>query len=92
MVMIGIHTPESKGEAKIEAVRKKVKENKMTYPIAIDNELNTWKKWKVRYWPTTVIIDKKGYAKYYWEGEMNYDKVKAEPILRKKIEELLEEK
>lgn len=90
--MIGIHTPETKGEAKIDAVRKKVKENKMSYPIAVDNDFKTWKQWNIRYWPTTIIIDRKGYGRYYWEGEMNVEKVKAEPILRQKIADLLAEK
>ena len=45
VTMIGIHTPETKGEAKLEGVREKVKENKFDFAIAVDNDWKIWNAW-----------------------------------------------
>jgi peroxiredoxin len=91
-VVIGIHTPETRDEAKFDRVRQKVNDNKMTYPIAIDNAGKTWEAWHNDSWPSIYLIDKKGRVRYRWVGELNWGETKGEPIVRKKIEELLAEK
>jgi len=73
-------------------LRKKVKDNKLTYPIAVDNTWKTWKAWDNRWWPCTYLIDKKGNVRYRWDGELNWKDAKGEEIMRGKIEELLAEK
>ena len=30
----------------------------ITYPVAIDNDRQTWRAYNQRYWPTTYLIDK----------------------------------
>jgi hypothetical protein len=69
-----------------------VKANKMAYPIAVDKDTKTWAEWDNRYWPGIYLIDKKGIVRYRWYGELNDKETKAEPVMRKKIEELLAEK
>jgi predicted transcriptional regulator len=90
--VIGVHTPESAGEAMLERVRKKVSENKMEYPIAVDTQGKTWAAWGNRYWPSVYLIDKQGNVRYRWDGELSWEKIKGEEIMRGKIEELLAEK
>jgi len=87
-----VHTPETEGEKNIEAVRKKVKENGIKYPVAVDSTGKTWAAWGNRYWPSIYLIDKKGNVRYRWDGELNWNKTKGEEIMRKNIEELLTEK
>ena len=91
-MVIGIHTPETNEEAKIDRVRQKVKDSDMTYPIAIDNAAKTWKAWHNDAWPSIYLIDKKGTVRYRWVGELNWGETKGETIMRKKIEELLAER
>jgi hypothetical protein len=91
LTVIGIHTPETAGEGRIDQVRKKVKANDMKYPIAVDRDAKTWKAWDNRFWPTVYLIDKKGDVRYRWDGELNWKGTKGEQIMRKKIEELLTE-
>lgn len=91
-MVIGIHTPETDNEAKIDRVRQKVKDNKMAYPIAIDNGGKTWQAWHNEAWPSIYLIDKKGTVRYRWVGELNWGNTKGESIMRNKIEELLAEK
>jgi hypothetical protein len=76
----------------IEKVRRKVKANGMTYPIAVDGSAKTWRGWGNQYWPSVYLIDKKGNVRYRWDGELNWKETKGEALMRKKIEELLAEK
>jgi peroxiredoxin len=92
VTLLGVHTPETKGEADLESVKKKIKENRLIWPMAVDGKSKTWEAWGNRYWPATYLIDKKGQVRYLWEGELNYNGVKGEEIMRRKIEELLAEK
>ena len=57
----------------------------------IDNDNRTWKDWGNRWWPSTYLIDRNGYVRYRWDGELNWKGTKGEAIMRKKIEELLAE-
>lgn len=62
------------------------------FPIVVDNDWANWKAWDNRYWPSTYLIDKKGNVRYRWDGELHWNGVKGQEIMRKKIEELLAEK
>lgn len=92
VTLLGVHTPETEGEAKVEQVKKKVKEIGFAFPIAVDNDQKNWQAWGNRWWPSVYLIDKKGDVRYRWDGELNYRGVKGEEGMRKKIEELLAEK
>jgi predicted transcriptional regulator len=87
-----VHTPELANEKNLDAVKKKVKANKMEYPIAVDTKGKTWAAWNNQYWPTVYLVDKKGKVRFRWDGELNYGGVKGEKIMAEKIEELLKEK
>lgn len=89
--MIGIHTPELDNERDVATVREKAKKNGLEYPIAIDNDAKVWNAWGNRYWPSTYLIDKQGFVRYRWDGELNWKETKGEEIMRKKIDELLAE-
>jgi predicted transcriptional regulator len=87
-----VHTPEFDSEKKLDSVKKKVKANKMEYPIAVDTKGKTWAAWNNQYWPTIYLVDKKGKVRFRWDGELNYGEIKGEKIMTEKIEELLKEK
>lgn len=92
MVLVGIHTPETEGEKKVDAIQKKMKEAGLTHRIAVDNDGAMWRRYNNRYWPTVYIFDKRGIACWGWQGELNWKGAKGDVKLRKKIEELLQEK
>jgi hypothetical protein len=91
VTIIGVHTPESKGEAKLETLRKKVKENEFTFPVAADTEKKVWALWGNRWWPSVYLIDKKGYCRYRWDGELDWQGAGGQKIMRQKILDLLKE-
>ena len=92
MTIIGVHTPETDGESKVESVKKKVTEAGFTFPIAVDNRKAVWNAWRNRWWPSVYLIDRRGNARYRWDGELDWKGAGGQEIMRQKIEELLREK
>ena len=68
----------------------KAKENGLTYPIAVDNDHANWKAWGNRWWPSTYLIDKKGYCRARWDGELNWKDAGGQEIVKRSIEALKE--
>ncbi len=90
--IVGIHRPETQREYDIEKVREKAVEAGMDYPIAIDNKSLCWDLWANRVWPSIYLVDKNGFVRYWWYGELNWQGTETEKLVRNKIEELLEER
>jgi peroxiredoxin len=88
MTMVGVHTPEFDREKDLDRIKKKIKENDLTFPVAVDNKGATWAAWRNRYWPCVYLVDRTGTVRYHWEGELGE---KGEAIMRKRLEELLAE-
>jgi hypothetical protein len=89
--IVGIHRPETQAERVIEAVREKATEAGMTHPIAVDNGSQNWDAWANRVWPSVYLIDKQGFVRYWWYGELNWQGAQGERYMRARIEELLRE-
>jgi thiol-disulfide isomerase/thioredoxin len=92
VTIIGVHTPEFDREKDVERIKAKAKENGLTYAIAVDNDRQTWRAWRNRYWPSVYLVDRRGRVRYHWEGELNYGDTKGEQVMAKHIDELLAEK
>lgn len=91
LVVIGIHTPETDSEKNVKNVQKKMKAEKIDFPIAIDNKLTMWRSYSNQYWPTVYLIDKKGIVRWGWVGELGYKGAKGEALMKEKVEDLLKE-
>jgi thiol-disulfide isomerase/thioredoxin len=89
--IVGIHRPETQQERDIDKVKKKAAEAGIEYPVAIDNESLMWNAWANCIWPSIYLVDKKGYVRYWWYGELNWQGAESEKYLRSKIQELIEE-
>jgi thiol-disulfide isomerase/thioredoxin len=72
LVIVGVHAPEFSHEADIGNVKNYLKKNDITYPVAIDNDFATWKRYKNRYWPARYLIDKQGVLRAVYIGEGEY--------------------
>lgn len=84
-VLIGLHSPEFDFEKKLENVQMAVNEFALTYPVALDSDMQTWKNYKNRFWPAKYLIDSDGRIRYTHFGEGAYEETEQ------KIQELLEE-
>jgi thiol-disulfide isomerase/thioredoxin len=91
VVVIGIHSPETEAERDPVNVAKQVKELGITYPVLLDPELKNWKRWQQHVWPMVCLIDKRGWARYAWEGELEWRGAGGEAKMTRLIEALLKE-
>ncbi len=77
LVVVGVHTPSSAvspsqgvaEELDSRQVEKKIREWKIDFPVALDNDADLWTKYGAQVYPTFFLIDKKGKIKQTLEGE-----------------------
>lgn len=85
LVIVGVHYPEFEFERDLDAVIESAGERGIEYPIAQDNDGETWRAYNNRYWPTMYLIDKNGNIRYTHIGEGAYAETE------RKIQSLLDE-
>ena len=64
VVFVAVHVQDAMSD-----VRRFVKANKVTYPIAVDPKLNLGNRYGFKGSPYTVVIDRKGEIAQRWGGE-----------------------
>jgi hypothetical protein len=77
LVVIGNHYPEFKYEEDLGNLKKAVSDLNILYPVAQDNDGDTWRAYKNRYWPTIYLIDKQGHIRYLHIGEGQYTETES---------------
>ncbi|MGB3867019.1 MAG: thioredoxin family protein, partial [Xanthobacteraceae bacterium] len=73
LVVIGVHAPEFAFEKNIANVKKAVRDLKVDYPVAIDNNYAIWRAFDNQYWPAHYFIDAEGRIRHHHFGEGDYD-------------------
>ncbi len=71
-VVIGVHAPEFAFEKIPANVKKAVNDQHITYPVALDNDFDTWNAYDNRSWPASYLIDANGKVRRVHEGEGKY--------------------
>lgn len=89
VAVIGIHTPETASERDVANVRKKAADEKFAFPVLIDGNNANWNAWGNSMWPSVYVIDKRGYLRYFWPGELKWQGNDGEKFMRERIEQLL---
>jgi thiol-disulfide isomerase/thioredoxin len=75
LVVVGIHTPEFPFERSASNVQAALKRHGITYPVAQDNDSQTWDAYHNQYWPAQYIVDQSGKIVYQHDGEGRYDEM-----------------
>lgn len=70
--IVGVHYPEFRYEEDIANVQAALERLEIHYPVAIDNDGQTWRAYQQRYWPTRYLIDRDGNLRYKHIGEGAY--------------------
>jgi thiol-disulfide isomerase/thioredoxin len=91
VVIIGIHTPETAAEQDSASVREKADGAGFKFPVLIDSKKANWNAWGNSMWPSVYLIDKRGYLRHFWPGELKWQGATGDVWMREKIEELLTE-
>lgn len=58
---------------------------RITWPVAMDNDFNTWRAYQNRYWPHKFLMDRNGEARFHHIGEGAY--LETELWIRALLEE-----
>ena len=69
VVTVGVHSPKFEHEADPLALAAAVERYEIHHPVLDDPELETWKAYTARAWPTLVVIDPEGYIVAHLSGE-----------------------
>ena len=85
LVILGVHAPEFEFEKIPENVAMARDDHGLEYPIAQDNDLQTWRAFENQYWPAKYLIDKDGAIRYTHFGEGAY--VETEEQIRDLLSE-----
>jgi peroxiredoxin len=91
VTIVGIHTPETKAEHNVETLKAKLKAEELTFPVLVDNDKSNWEAWGNSMWPSVYVIDKHGYMRAFWAGELRWQGATGDKHMLQKIESLLKE-
>jgi len=92
VVIFGIQTPELPAERDAALIREAAEREKMDYPVLLDLQSKNWEAWSNTMWPTVYVIDRKGYIRFWWQGELNWQGAQGDKQIAELVERLLEEK
>jgi len=85
LVVLGVHTPEFDVEHDLDNVRRAVKDLRVHYPVAVDNDYAIWSAFDNHYWPALYLVDAQGRIRHHRFGEGGYEE--SEMILQQLLAE-----
>lgn len=85
LVVVGVHTPEFEFEKNTQNVLNAIKQHKINYPVAQDNDYATWNAYNNHYWPAKYLIDTRGNIRFIHFGEGQYEE--TEIVIKKLLNE-----
>jgi peroxiredoxin len=77
LTVIGVHSPEFFWERSRDSVAAAARKLGIGYPVVQDNDFAIWKRYGIRGWPTTILVDRRGILRYRHIGEGAYDEMEA---------------
>ncbi|HEV8626995.1 MAG TPA: redoxin domain-containing protein [Acidimicrobiia bacterium] len=80
LVVVGVHSPEFDFEKDHGNVEQAVSRLKVTWPVALDDDIAIWDAFANRYWPAKWVTDRQGRIRYFHPGEGNY--AETENVIR----------
>jgi thiol-disulfide isomerase/thioredoxin len=72
LVVLGVHTPEFAFEHAADNVRRAVKDMRIDYPVATDNDYQVWRAFDNYFWPALYFADAQGRIRHHHFGEGEY--------------------
>jgi thiol-disulfide isomerase/thioredoxin len=69
LTVLGVHTPEFDFEHDLDNVRRAVKDLRVPYPVAVDNDYAIWSAFDNHYWPALYFVDAQGQIRHHRFGE-----------------------
>jgi len=78
LVIVGLHAPEFDFGKRAGNIDRGIRDHGLTYPIALDNDFETWRAMGNDAWPAKYLFDRQGRLVKRWVGEGRYDEIESE--------------
>jgi peroxiredoxin len=91
VTVLGIQTPELDDERDPQLVSAAAKENGFQFPVLVDLKNANWDAWGNTMWPTVYVIDREGYIRLWWQGELNWQGATGDRTIEELVEKLLKQ-
>jgi len=72
LVIVGVHAPEFEFEEDPDNVARAIEDQAITYPVAMDNDRETWSAFQNNVWPAKYLVGADGTVAYRHFGEGDY--------------------
>ena len=70
--VVGVQTPETDAERDAGKVVAAAKKAGFEFPVLVDLKSANWDAWGTTMWPTVYVIDRRGYVRHWWMGELRW--------------------
>ncbi len=77
LIVVGVHTPEFELSQDPAVVRAVVESEGIRYPVLLDDDRQTWRRFANRVWPAKYLADARGYLRYEQFGEGAYGETES---------------
>ena len=67
--VVGIHSGKFDAEKEVSAVAEAMARYGIDHPVGTDSDLVVWEQYAIHGWPTSVLVDARGYAVAWFRGE-----------------------
>lgn len=85
-VIVSVHSPETDAEKDRSNLVASMRDQGVTWPVAVDNDFNIWNAYGVQAWPTQMIFDRRGHLRKTVVGDSQ------DAIVNASVAQLLGEK
>jgi hypothetical protein len=85
LVVVGVHTPEFGFEHHVDNVARAMRDLRVDYPVAIDNDYAVWHAFDNHYWPALYVADARGQVRHHHFGEGEYQR--SEMVIQRLLAE-----
>lgn len=73
LIVVGVHSPRYSFGQKVDHVQRAVDNLKIEFPIVMDNDASIWDAFRIRRYPSHLLIDRDGFVRYFHEGDGGYE-------------------
>ena len=61
------------------------------FPVLIDGDKANWYAWGNSMWPSVYVVDRRGYLRAFWPGELKWKGATGDAWIAERIESLIAE-
>ena len=89
--VVGIQTPETDADRDPRRIAEAARGSGFDFPVLMDLQSEAWRAWGNSVWPTVYVVDRRGYVRHAWVGELNWQGARGDRVIERVVDTLLAE-